>query len=85
MRKCTLKDDQEIKLYSSGDDVMRLKNDEINIKTGKNLSFAQLKADSAHNIPNETTSQKNENGYLYYGGGSNFKCELFEVYVIQVW
>ena len=52
MRKCTLKDDQEIKLYSSGDDVMRLKNDEINIKTGKNLSFAQLKADSAHNIPN---------------------------------
>ena len=67
-------------------DVIYLKNEELLIHYGKQSSRAKLNANFAHNIPNETTIQKHADGNLYYPGGSdsNFNCDLFEVYGIEI-
>ena len=45
-------------MSSTGDYVISLSNCEFEIRTSKGKSYARLKADYFHNIPNETTIQK---------------------------
>ena len=59
---------------------------EFSIGHGNRKSFAELKSDSIHNLPNQTNVQMKD-GKLFYAGGNDdsFNCEKFEVYGIELW
>jgi hypothetical protein len=58
MRKCPQKDQQEVEVYSYGSQIICLQNYEFDIQKSTNNSYAQLKGNYAHSIPNETSVQK---------------------------